>query len=92
MELTFGVGGISYAQATETGCPPASPIKRDALKVLSFESHEKGISANACQIARLDAYLPLAGTRCSASHYGSLRRLGIGAANKNTSDKKDSCP
>jgi hypothetical protein len=25
MELTFGVGGISHAQATETGCPPASP-------------------------------------------------------------------
>jgi len=32
------------------------------------------------RLARLDACLPLAGTRCSASHSGSLRRLGIGAA------------
>ena len=32
------------------------------------------------KLARFDACLPLAGTRCSVSHYGSLRRLGIGAA------------
>jgi len=25
MDLTLGVGGISHAQATEAGCPPASP-------------------------------------------------------------------
>ena len=32
------------------------------------------------RLAQLDACLPLSGTRCSASHYGSLRRFGNGAA------------
>jgi len=32
------------------------------------------------RLARLDACLPLAGTRCFTSLYGSLRRFGNGAA------------